>query len=120
MPATIIGGASELRKDLLRFFHVKPDAAGHVRSIARQIGRDPGAVSRELRRLEDQGIVTSQFIGRNRSYRVARSSPLGGEMRKLVQRTLGVEASVRQALADLPGIVEASIFGSYASGNEPA
>src|SRR5881409_920958 len=120
MPATIIGGASEVRKDLLRFFHVQPDAGGHVRSIARQIGRDPGAVSRELRRLADQGVVTSELIGRNRVYRAARSSPVGRELRMVVQRTLGVEARIRQVLADLPGIVEASIFGSYATGKERA
>jgi predicted nucleotidyltransferase len=39
-------------------------------------------------------------------------------MRTVIQRTLGVEARLRQALADLPGIEEASIFGSYAAGTE--
>src|SRR5204863_8987736 len=66
--ATIIGGASGVRKDLLRFFHVRRGATGHVRAIARQIGRDPGAVSRELRRLEDQGVIVSQPGGRSPLY----------------------------------------------------
>jgi predicted nucleotidyltransferase len=39
-------------------------------------------------------------------------------MRSVIQRTIGVEASLRQALANLPGIQEASIFGSYAAGRE--
>ena len=120
MNATVIGGASEVRKDLLRFFHIRPGVEGHVRSIARQIGRDPGAVSRELRRLEQQGIVASKTIGRSVVYRVATTSPLGREFRALVQRTLGVEARIRQALSDLKGIEEASIFGSYAAGSERA
>jgi predicted nucleotidyltransferase len=118
--ATVIGGASEVRKDLLRFFHVRSGASGHVRAIARQIGRDPGAVSRELRRLEEQGLIVAETVGRSRVYRVAPNSRAAREMRVVIQRTLGVESSLRQALADLPGIDEAFIFGSYAAGSERA
>lgn len=118
--ATIIGGASEVRKDLLRFFNVRRGAAGHVRAIARQIGRDPGAVSRELRRLEDQGLIVSETVGRSRVYTNAPNSRSAREMRTVIQRTLGVEAGLRQALADLPGIDEALIFGSYAAGSDRA
>ena len=120
MKATIVGGASEVRKDLLRFFHGRAGASGHVRAIARQVGHDPGAVSRELRRLEDQGAVVSETVGRSRVYRIASTSRFGREMRALVQRTLGVEARLTEALADLPGLVEAWIFGSYAAGRERA
>jgi len=116
--ATIIGGASEVRKDLLRFFHLRQGAAGHVRAIARQIGRDPGAVSRELRRLEEQGLIVSETVGRSRVYRSAPNSRSTREMRTVIQRTLGVEAGLRQVLADLPGIDEAFIFGSYATGSD--
>jgi len=116
--ATVIGGASEVRKDLLRFFNVPRTASGHVRSIARQINRDPGAVSRELRRLEEQGLVVSAMVGRSRVYRTAPASRATREMRSVIQRTLGVEARLLQALADLPRIQEASIFGSYAAGTE--
>src|SRR5438093_5230660 len=118
--ATIIGGASGVRKDLLRFFHVRPAASGHVRAIARQIGRDPGAVSRELRRLEEQGLVVAESVGRSRVYRTAPSSRAGRELRTVIQRTLGVESGIRQALTDLQGIDEAFIFGSYAAGSERA
>ena len=116
--ATVIGGASGVRKDLLRFFHVRHGAAGHVRAIARLIGRDPGAVSRELRRLEEQGLIVSETIGRSRVYRSAPNSRSAREMRTVIQRTLGVEASLRQVLADLPGIDDAFIFGSYATGSD--
>jgi len=107
-----------VRKDLLRFFHLRPRVEGHVRAIARQIEHDPGAVSRELRRLEAQGVVTSTFIGRSRVYRLAQGSPIGKELRTIVQRTLGIEARLRQAVADLPDVRYAAIFGSYAAGTE--
>jgi len=118
--ATIIGGASEVRKELLRFFHVRSGASGHVRAIARQIGRDPGAVSRELRRLEEQGVIVAENVGRSRVYRTAPSSQVWREMRRVIQRTLGVESTLKQALADLPGIDEAFIYGSYATGSDRA
>lgn len=118
--ATIIGGASEVRKDLLRYFLVRSDASGHVRAIARQIGRDAGAVSRELRRLEEQGLIVAETVGRSRIYRTAPKSRATQEMRTVIQRTLGVESGLRQALADLPHIDEAFIFGSYAAGSDRA
>src|SRR5439155_345824 len=58
------------------------------------------------------------IVGRSRVYRTAPASRATREMRSVIQRTLGVEARLLQALADLPRIQEASIFGSYAAGTE--
>ncbi|HET8570173.1 MAG TPA: nucleotidyltransferase domain-containing protein [Candidatus Limnocylindria bacterium] len=116
--ATIIGGSSRVRQDLLRYLHERPGVEGHVRAIARALGRDPTAVSRELRRLEEQAVVTSTSVGSSKVYRLNPRSPIARELRTLVQRTLGVEARIAQALADLSGVREAWIFGSYASGRE--
>lgn len=116
----IVGGASRVRQDLLRYFLTRPEAEGHAASLARALGYDAGGLSRELRALEREGALSSRLVGRTRVYRPASRSPFLKELRAVVQRTLGVEARLREALADVSGIREAWVFGSYASGTDRA
>jgi predicted nucleotidyltransferase len=113
-------GGSEVRRQILRTFFARPEVARHVRELAREIHRSPTIVGEELDRLERTGILTSERIGRARRYRVDEQSPIASEIRSLVQKTIGIEARVREAIADLPGIEEAFLYGSYARGDERA
>lgn len=113
-------GGSEVRRQILRTFFARPEVARHVRELAREIDRSPTVVGEELDRLERTGILTSERIGRARRYRVDEESPIASEIRSLVQKTIGIEATVREAIADLPGIEKAFLYGSYARGDERA
>lgn len=103
----------------MRFFS-RPGYERHARELAREIGRAAQPVARELDALERAGILLSTTVGRSRRYRVDGSSPIAPEIRSLVQRTIGVEARLREALDGLAGVEEAFIFGSYAGGGERA
>ncbi len=46
------------------------------------------------------------------------NSPIAAEVRSLVQKTIGIEATIRRALASVEGIEQAFLFGSYARGND--
>lgn len=117
---TLLFGRSALRREILRAFFTRPRLERHVRELARELHRTPQAVGRELEALERAGVLTSTRIGRARRYRVDETSPIAREFRTLVQRTIGVEAALRQALADLDGVEDAFIFGSYARADERA
>ena len=56
-------------------------------------------------------------MGRSLEYRV-NDGPVTDAVRTLFQRTVGVEALLRDAVVDLPGVEAAFIHGSYASGHE--
>ncbi len=120
MTDTALFGGSDVRRAILRTFFARPGVVRHVRELARELGRSPTIVSQELDRLERTGILTSERIGRVRRYRIDDASPIAGEIRSLVQKTIGVEARLREALADLPGLEEAFLYGSYAAGSERA
>jgi predicted nucleotidyltransferase len=113
-------GESAVRREILRTFFARPGIVRHVRELARELGRSATIVGQELDRLERTGILTSERIGRARRYRVDEQSPIASEVRSLVQKTIGVEARIRDAIADLPGIEEAFLYGSYARGDERA
>lgn len=113
-------GESAVRREVLRTFFARPGIVRHVRELARELGWSATIVGEELDRLERTGILTSERIGRARRYRVDELSPIASEIRSLVQKTIGVEARIRDAIADLPGIEEAFLYGSYARGDERA
>jgi predicted nucleotidyltransferase len=113
-------GESAVRREILRMFFSRPGLVRHVRELARELGWSATIVGQELDRLERTGILTSERIGRARRYRVDDQSPIASEIRSLVQKTIGVEARIRDAIASLPGIEEAFLYGSYARGDERA
>jgi predicted nucleotidyltransferase len=82
---------------------------------------EDGAVSRatterELNRLTGAGLVELERVGRTRLWRAGTDSPLFEPLRQLIERTLGVEAQLRQRLAALDGVEAAALFGSWAAG----
>ena len=111
-------GESVVRREILRTFFARPGIVRHVRDLARELGWSATIVGQELDRLERTGILTSERIGRARRYRVDDQSPIASEIRSLVQKTIGIEARIRDAIGDLPGIEEAFLYGSYARGDE--
>lgn len=113
-------GESAVRREILRTFFARPGIVRHVRELARELGWSATVVGQELDRLERTGILASERIGRARRYRVDDQSPIASEIRSLVQKTIGVEARIRDAIADLPGIEEAFLYGSYARGDDRA
>jgi predicted nucleotidyltransferase len=115
-----IFGRSGVRDRILLEFFSKPQTTGHVREIARRIGASPATVGAELAGLERLGLLRSASVGRSLVYSINETSASVAEVRALVQKTLGVEASIRDALTGLDGVDSAYIFGSYASGTERA
>jgi predicted nucleotidyltransferase len=113
-------GESAVRREILRTFFARPGIVRHVRELARELSWSATIVGQELDRLERTGILTSERIGRARRYRVDEQSPIATEIRSLVRKTIGVEARIRDAIVDLPGIEEAFLYGSYARGDDRA
>lgn len=111
-------GSSAVRREILSAFFARPGVVAHPRELARQLRRPPQVVGRELRRLEAAGILTSETIGRSRRYRIDEASPIAAEVRSLVAKTIGIEARLRAALATVPGVEEAYLYGSYARATE--
>ena len=111
-------GSSDVRREILRRFFGRPGVVRHPRELARELRRSPTIVARELDRLERAGILISERIGRTRRYRVDDMSPIAAEVRSLVQKTIGIEARLRDALSGLVGVRQAFVYGSYARGDD--
>jgi predicted nucleotidyltransferase len=108
---------SELRRRVLAYFVSNEQARPHVRELARMLDVDPTNLSRELARLEGEGIVRSELVGRVKQYRLDREYPFYRELRRMLQSSVGAAAQVRAALKGVSGIESAFLYGSFAKGN---
>lgn len=88
--------------------------ATEIMSLAR-CGR--GTVQRELRRLEESGLVVVTQVGNQKHFQANRTSPLFEELRSIVQKTVGLAEPIRTALAPLAKAIKLGIvYGSVAKG----
>lgn len=95
-----------------------PDENYYVRELSSLIDEDPGNLSRELRRLEAEGLYTSFVKGKVKFYSVNKDYPLFKELKKIIFKTEGIEGSLKEIILKYKGITVAFIFGSYAKNKE--
>ena len=105
---------SQMARTVLGFFMLEDDAEVYVNELAHRFALDSGNLSRLLIALEKEGLLQSRWRGKQRYYSIDKSYPLLKEYKKIVLKTAGIEALLRENLEKIPGIDTAFIYGSYA------
>lgn len=109
---------SKLRQKLLTYSFTHPDENYYVRELSVLINEDAGNLSRELRKLEEDGLYTSFQRGREKFYSLNKNYPLFKELKKIIFKTEGIEGSIKRLVSSYRGISIAFIYGSYAKNKE--
>lgn len=113
--ANYLLGATRAQTLSALFLH--PELSLHVRELARMTGASPGSLHRELRALEDLGLLLRESIGRQVHYRANPECPVFDELAGLLRKTSGLADVLRMALEPLAAKVKiAFIYGSVAAG----
>jgi predicted nucleotidyltransferase len=111
---------SKARQRLLAYFFTNPTARNHLRDLAERLNIDPANLSKELRRLEQDGLFESEVSGRQKYFRLNRAYPLFQEVRGIVTKTIGAVPLLAQSLKSIDGIEEAYLYGSFARNQQDA
>jgi predicted nucleotidyltransferase len=111
---------SRARRKLLAYYFANPTARHHLRGLGEQLQVDPSNLSKEMRRLEREGLFRSEVSGRQKYFRLNRSYPLFNEVRGIVEKTIGAVPLLAEALKKVDGIDEAYLFGSFARHQQDA
>jgi predicted nucleotidyltransferase len=99
---------------LLGELFVFADGPISLSGLAARAGTSLGGTHKEVERLESAGLIRSTTQGRSRLIEANPSSPVYQELRSLLTKTLGPEPLLRSALANIDGIQDAFIYGSWA------
>jgi predicted nucleotidyltransferase len=111
---------SKARRKLLAYYFANPTAREHLRELAERLGVDVSNLSKELVRLERDGLFLAEVSGRQKYFELNRKYPLFKEVRSIVAKTIGVVPLLTEALKKVPGIDDAYLYGSFARGQEDA
>jgi predicted nucleotidyltransferase len=112
---------SKVQQRVLAVIFGQPERSFYTSEIMRHVRSGSGAVERELSRLQRSGLVSVERIGNQKHYRANRESPIFGELRSLITKTVGLAEPVRKSLEPYADRIKmAFIYGSVAKGTDTA
>jgi len=111
---------SKARQRLLAYYFTNPTARHHLRDLAARLGIDPSNLSKELGRLEREGLFRSEVSGRQKYFQLNREYALFDEVRSIVAKTIGVVPLLAQCFKTIEGIEAAYLYGSFARNQQDA
>jgi DNA-binding transcriptional ArsR family regulator len=95
---------SELRRKLMTYFYTNCSARVYVRQLANALDVDSTNLSRELARLEREGLLRSEIEGRQRYYSINPQFSYLKAVFSLLQGTVGIVPTLRAALDHVRGV----------------
>lgn len=109
---------SNTREKILQLFFSDPGRKYYLRELERTLNISVGNIRRELLALEKSGLFKREKVGNLVYYFLNTDSPIFEEFKKIVAKTIGVEAMLKENLAKIKDIKIAFIFGSFAKKEE--
>ncbi len=111
---------SKARQRLLAYYFTNPSARHHLRNLAERLSIDPSNLSKDLGRLEREGLFRSEVSGRQKYFQLNREYALFDEVRSIVAKTIGAVPLLTQSFKKIEGIEEAYLYGSFARNQQDA
>lgn len=111
---------SEARRKLLAYYFTNPAARLHLRGLGEQLQVDPSNLSKEMRKLEREGLFRAEISGRQKYFQLNRSYSLYNEVRRIVAKTIGATPLLAEAFKRVDGVNEAYLYGSFARNQQDA
>lgn len=106
---------SRVQGDLLALCYLHPEEEYSLTEAAQRISASVPAVQHEASRLIAGGLLTDRRLGRARLIRAAIENPLARPLTDLLAATYGPLPVLSDALAAVPGVERAYIYGSWAA-----
>jgi DNA-binding Lrp family transcriptional regulator len=106
---------SDAQGRILAAILLSPEREQPMSVVARSAGVPLTTVLREVDRLEEAGVLVSRKLGQVRLVSVDQAYPLLAPLTQIVAATFGPLPLVSEAFADLAGIEELVVFGSWAA-----
>jgi len=95
------------------------DKSFYLNEVVRHGAMGKGAISRELAKLADAGVLVVRQQGNQRHYQANINSPIFAELQQIVLKTFGAAGVLRNGLKPILGEVQhAFIYGSIAKGED--
>jgi len=108
---------SEIRKKIILLFIYNPENFFYINQIARLVKTSAGNVQRELKKLEESGLLSKEKKGNSVYFKINTTSPLFDDFKNIVDKTIGLKNILEKTLEKAKGIDFVFLFGSYVKGD---
>jgi len=108
---------SKIRKKIILLFVYNPKDSFYINQIARLVETSAGNVQRELKKLEESGLLSKEKKGNSTYFKINANSPLFNDFKNIVDKTIGLKNILEETLKKTQGIDFAFLFGSYVKGD---
>jgi predicted nucleotidyltransferase len=109
---------SQIRKRLLTLFFTNPEERYYTRQLVNLFNVSVGSLHRELKRLENSGILRTEQEGNLIFYKLNKNHSLFKEIKNIVFKTIGIQGALKEILKKINGVKVAFIYGSFAQSKE--
>ncbi len=109
---------SKTRTAILKHYFFNKDEKFYLRQLERILGVSVGNIRRELIALHKLGLFNKEKMGNQTYYFLNKDMPFFNELKKIVSKTIGVEAILKEVLEKVKGMEISFIYGSLARETE--
>ncbi len=102
-------------KILLKFF-LNPGNKAYLRSLESEFEESTNGIRKELNRLEEANMLSSELEGNKKLYSVNTTHPLYNEINQLVRKHVGLDVVVEKVVNKLGGLESVFLIGKLADG----
>ena len=106
---------SKVAIKLLDYYFLNPEAQAYINELARILELDPKNTETKLKEFEKEGLLKSEFRGKQRYFFLAKDNPVLEHYRQIFLKTHGIEKRLKDMISNIKGLKEAYIFGLYAT-----
>lgn len=118
MLSTLI--TSKNRVEIITWFVTHPGERFHYKQLLSLLNASAPSLVKELKRLEQAGLLSSQKEGNIRFFWVNKDFVLYPEIKSIILKTVGVGEELKKSLSEIGDIKSAFIYGSVAKNLEDA
>lgn len=109
---------SDVRIKLLVELYSEVTRELYVRELTRRVGTEINAIRRELKRLEDAGIIKKEQRGNRIYYLIREDYPLYHELLSIISKEKGVGRLIRDNLKNIGNVKLSLLSLEYARGRD--
>lgn len=105
---------SDTQLQILGATYLEPERRFTIAELVQRSNRPQPTVAREIDRLTEAGLLSTELTGGRRNVWANTTSPIFDELRSILLKTIGPKAVIEQQLRGIQGINQALIYGSWA------
>lgn len=104
---------SKIRQKIILLLVYNPKKSYYLNEIARFVKVSSGTTQREIRRLEEAGLLIKEKRGNSVYFKINTTNPLFNDFKNIVDKTIGIENILKQMFQRVKNIDFVFLFGSY-------